>query len=277
MTITPKHMLIAAAAALLTSCGDGNKSETTETTDTATAQAANAPATEVTLTDFPSSPDFPDAKISLGTPVAMAKGDSVSIDFSFNVQNYELKSQTPDAANKNCNNSKDGQHIHFILDSKPYVALYEPKHTATVSKNSEHYLMAFLSRSYHESIKHTGAALVFHFKVDENGKMVKMDDPKTPMIFYSRPKGDYLGKDVENVLFDFYPWNVTLGADYKVMADINGTVKTIDAWKPYFLKGLPMGKNSIKLTLVDKDGKKVDGPMTEVTREFNLAADEPMR
>ena len=52
---------------------------------------------------------------------------------------------------------------------------------------------------------------------------------------------------------------------------------TMSDWKPHFLKNLPMGKSSITLTLWDKDGKKVDGPNTEVTREFNLAADEPMK
>jgi hypothetical protein len=37
-----------------------------------------------------------------------------------------------------------------------------------------------------------------------------------------------------------------------------------------------MGKSSIKLTLVDTAGNKIDGPVTEVIREFNLAKDEPM-
>ncbi len=87
------------------------------------------------------------------------------------------------------------------------MALYEPTHTATVALNSEHYVLVFLSRSYHESLKNKGAAMVYHFKVDENGKLQKMADPKTPMVFYSRPKGDYLGKDTANVLFDYYVWN----------------------------------------------------------------------
>lgn len=261
---------------LFAACGNDTQSETT-TTDSTTVQAA-----QVTMVDIPASPDYPDAKLGIGNVTATKQGeDSVKVSFAFNVQNYELKSQTADAGSKLCNNSDKGQHIHFILDNKPYVALYEPKHDVVLAKNTEHHLLVFLSRSYHESVKTQGAAAIYHFKIDENGKLQKLEEPKTPMVFYSRPKGDYLGKDTENLLFDFYVWNANLGAnDYKVKAlvktDAGETPFDVTQWKPKFINGMPMGKSSITLTLVDKDGNKVDGPETEVTREFNLAQDEPM-
>ena len=100
------------------------------------------------------------------------------------------------------------------------------------------------------------------------------------MIFYSRPKGDYFGKDVNNVLLDFYVWNCTLAPDgYKVKAEIaNQAIEaqklsaTIDKWEPHFIQNLGLGKCTVALTLVDKDGKKVDGPQTTASREFTLAA-----
>lgn len=263
---------------LFTACQNETTTETT-TTDSTTVTTPQAP--QLSMAPVSASPEFPDAKLGIGSVTAAKQGeDSVKVSFTFNVKNYELKSQTADAEGKQCNNSAQGQHIHFIMDNKPYVALYEPKHEVTLAKNTEHHLLVFLSRSYHESIKTPGAAAIYHFKVDENGKLQKLDEPKTPMVFYSRPKGDYLGKDTENLLFDFYVWNATLGADYKVKA----LVKTeggempfdITEWKPQFIKGMPMGKSSITLTLQDKDGKRVDGPETEVTREFNLSKDEPM-
>lgn len=265
------------AATLITACQQsGPNSENTENKDTAVAVMA-----PVTITDVPASPEFPDATLKLGNVTAKTKGDSTTVNFNFTVSNYQLKNQTADAGGKQCNNSDKGQHIHFILDNKPYVALYEPMHEVTLAKNTEHYLLAFLSRSYHESLKNKEAAILYHFKIDENGKLVKMEDPKTPMVFYSRPKGDYLGKDTENVLFDFYVWNASLGNDYKVKADIHtGSQDTsimISEWKAHFLKNLQMGTSTIKLTLVDKDGNKVDGPETEVSRDFNLAQDEPMK
>lgn len=263
-------------ALLFSACGDGNEKKTEETTTAAPA----APA--VSVSDVTGSPEYDGATIALGKTAAEAAGDSVKVTFNFDVKNYELKSQTADAAGKMCNNSDQGQHIHFIMDNQPYAALYEPKHAVTLAKNTEHYLMAFLSRSYHESVKTKGAALVYHFKVDENGKVQKLDDPATPMVFYSRPKGDYVGeKNTKNLLFDFYVWNTALAADSnQVLAHIKGngvdTTMVVKDWRAQFLHNMPMGKSNITLTLAGKDGKKLDGPMTEVTREFGLSADEPL-
>ena len=269
-------VVVVAATFLFVSCGQAEQHN-----EQASTENAMPSVTPVSMKDLNEPVDFPGAQIGLGNVTATPNGDSVKLSFSFTVKNYELKNQTSDANSQVCSNSDKGQHLHFILDNKPYVALYEPKHETTVLKNSEHYLLAFLSRSYHLSLKNKEAALVFHFKVDENGKLQKLDDPKTPMLFYSRPKGDYFGKDTENVLFDFYVWNATLGADYQVKTNINSGGKDtsfmITEWKPHFLKNLAMGKTKITLSLIDKNGNKVEGPETEVSREIQLSKEEPIQ
>ncbi|MBS1689029.1 MAG: hypothetical protein JSS96_09910 [Bacteroidetes bacterium] len=285
MTHTIKFLTFGLSSAiLLASCGQsGTKSETTTATDT-TKTATTTPAAPIGLKPVGNSPEFPDAQLSIASVSATKQGnDSAKVTFNFTVKNYTLGMQTADTGSKLCNNSAKGQHIHFILDEQPYTALYEPKNEVVLANNTEHYLMAFLSRSYHESIKSKGAALVYHFKIDDKGKLVKMDDPKTPMVFYSRPKGDYIGKDMTNVLLDFYVWNANLSADgYKVKADVTpegGTDAsfTISDWKSNFLNNLPQGKTKVTLTLLDKDGKQVQGPNTTVDRSINLSADEPMK
>lgn len=267
---------ILGATLLFTACGNNENKETTATDSTAAARPL-----PLELADVTGSPEFADAQISIGKVTAAEQGtDSVKVSFAFNVKNYELKGQTADAAGKMCNNSDKGQHIHFILDNKPYAALYEPTHEVVLPKNGEHYLLVFLSRSYHESLKNKGAAAIYHFKIDEKGKLQKMDEPKTPMVFYSRPKGDYTGKaNTDNLLFDFYVWNAPMAdTGYMVHAAIKGegvdTTITVKQWKAQFLKNMPLGKPSITLTLIDKAGNKVEGPNTEVTREFNLLAEE---
>src|SRR5690606_24504961 len=206
------HIGVAAAIILsAAACGE-NTTDNNTATDTVAAEASSTP---VALAEVPASPDFPGATLTMGKTRATASGDSVRVTFHFDLKNYELKAQTADAADKLCNNSKDGQHIHFILDNKPYSALYEPTHKVTLAQNTEHYLVAFSSRSYHQSLKNKEAGLLYHFKIDENGKVQQLDAPTTPMITYSRPKGDYLGKDTENILLDFYVWNATLGNNYK--------------------------------------------------------------
>ncbi len=238
-------------------------------------------APSILLSSFSESPTFPNATLKMGKVSSEVVGDSVKLSFNFDMANYELKNQTDDAVGKQCSNSDKGQHIHFIMDNKPYVALYEPKHEITLAKNTEHYLLCFLSRSYHESLKNKEASVLYHFKIDEKGKLVKLDNPKVPMVFYSRPKGDYIGKDAANVLLDFYVWNATLGADYTVSAavknDAQDTTFVVKEWKAYQLSQLQKGKYKITLTLMDKNGKKVESPQAEVTREFQLADEEPIK
>lgn len=264
------------ATLLMASCGD--TTTTTSTTDTMVV----APVAAITLTDVPASPEFPTAQLSMaGVKSEVKEGsDSVKLSFTFNVKNYELTNQTDDAGGKMCANSDKGQHIHFILDNAPYAALYEPKHEVTVALNSEHTLVCFLSRSYHQSIKEKGAALQYRFKIDGKGKLEKMPELTTPMLTYSRPKGDYVGKDMENVLLDFYVMNATLGSDYMVKADVKnettGASASFDVkdWKSNFIKGLGEGKSTVTLTLIDKDGKQVGD--NKITRNIRLSSAEPM-
>jgi hypothetical protein len=268
--------LVAAMMLLTTACnntGSGSKEE-----------AKSAVADSIHLAEVPASPDFPNAELSIdGMQATLVGKDSVKLSFNFGVKNYELKAQTSDAGTKQCNNSDKGQHIHFILDNKPYTALYEPKHEVTVPVNSEHYLMCFLSRSYHESVKSPAASVMKHFKVDLKGAVTMLDSTKMPMLFYSRPKGDYIGKDTNNLLLDFYPVNVAWGSVNRVKAvvqnETNGRSASfmLDSWKPSFIQGLGTGKASVTLTLVDKDGNPLSGPNTSITRNINLAASEPMK
>ncbi len=234
----------------------------------------------ITLTDIANAQEFPDAKLDIANVTATPAGDSVRITMTFNVSNYDLKAQTSDETSQLCSNSGDGQHIHFIHNNKPYVALYEPKHEFTVAKNSEHYVLCFLSRSYHLSLKNKEASQLYHFSVDESGQLKKLPEPSTPMVFYSRPKGDYVGKDTENILFDYYLWNTTLGNDQQLKMDISSggrdTSIMLTEWKPYFLKNLAMGKNTIRLSLVDTEGNQPEGDHTQVSRDFNLEQQEPM-
>ncbi len=275
-------LILAAGAALLASCGgSGNDTKNQTSQDTAKAQ----PMPPVSLDTASASPEFANATLGVSAKAEKAGNDSARVTFTFDVKNYDLKAQTADNTAKSCANSKDGQHIHFILDNKPYKALYEPKNEITLANGTEHYLMAFLSRSYHESVKSKGAAVLYHFSIDKNGVLKTLPDPKTPMLFYSRPKGDYIGADTTNLLLDFYVWNCNLSAaDYKVKAEINNIDRpsqqlttTVDKWAPHIIHNLGTGKSKVTLTLIDKDGKPLEGNMGSITREFNLAAQEPMK
>lgn len=258
-------ILLALLAIFSVACGGGETADTTATEET---EAPAVVEPKITITEMPESPDFPDAAI---TSMSYKQGK-----FTFGVDGgtsgYTLGTQTPDAAQKMCANSAQGQHIHLIIDNEPYAAKYDASFDYDVA-DGDHYLLAFLSRSYHESIKHASAAKVAMISV-KNKTVTGQKEVTEPMLFYSRPKGTYTGKDTENVMLDFYLANVTLGADYKVKAEVGGETFMIDTWKPFFLKGLPMGEHTVTLTLVDAEGNAVDTPLNPVSRTITLAEDK---
>lgn len=250
-------------ALLFTACQNTGTEPSTDE-ETTTEEVQESAAKQYTLTAFEPSASFPGATLS------DVKYDHGS--FEFGVSNYELGAQTEDAPQKMCANSAEGQHIHLILNDEPYAAKYTPSFSYELDEG-EHYMLAFLSRSYHESIKTKEAHLAKKIEVVE-GFIAEMEDITEPMLFYSRPKGTYVGeKDTKKVMLDFYLLNADLGSDYKVKAQINGEEHLIDSWQPYYIEGLPMGENTIKLTLVDAEGNTVDTPLNPVTRTFNLVED----
>jgi len=219
-----------------------------------------------TLTPFTKSASFKNAKIQ-----EMTFKEGV-FDFQIEDGPYKLGLQTPDAPAKMCANSAKGQHIHLIIDNEPYAAKYTAEFEYEIP-DGDHYLLAFLSRSYHESIKAPGAFTARKVSVKDNS-IAGNESVTTPMLFYSRPKGTYTGKDTKKVMLDFYTTNLTLGeGKYKVMAKINGEEHMLDKWQPYYIEGLAMGDNTVELSLLDKDGKLADVPLNPVSRTFKLVAD----
>jgi hypothetical protein len=224
---------------------------------------------EITLTPSEPSTEFPDAAITK----FKLQNDSDSTRYSFEMKNYVLGNQTADASAKLCANSAKGQHIHLILNNGPYEAWYTPSFSKKLAEG--HYVsMTFLSRSYHESIKSSKTYELKQYNVGKDAGTKNNDiDLKAPMLFYSRPKGEYTGKDTRKVLLDFFLVNTSLKANgNRVRATINGKEFMITDWKPYYIEGLPMGESTVKLELLDKDNKPVtcDKMFQTVERKITL-------
>ena len=278
-------ILSSATAMLLVACPAPEKKETAATKAPAKAAsqptaAASQPAAMMPVGDkvaakdgltlyyLKGSPDFGTAKLTMTAP----DGDKVAgpkVKFDFNVENYELKAQTAAPPAKMLANSGKGQHIHLILNNAPYMAKYDAGFE--IDLEPKHYVaLAFLSRSYHESVKAKTAFAISQFTVGD-GKVAPADFTK-PHMFYSRPKGTYKGADTKRLMLDFYLVNADLSPDgMKVRATINGTEFMLTKWAAYVIEGLPMGEVKVKLELLDKDGQAVPGPFNTVERSVTLA------
>ena len=215
---------------------------------------------KITLSKLEGSPPYLNAKISIAS---ITLDDDNEYAFSFDVSDYELGAKTINTVENQLANSDKGQHIHFIINNGPYSAHYTNNFKKKL-KNGNNVILAFLSRSYHESLKNPNAFVLTQIgdeKVDLNNEF----------LFYSRPKGTYKGKDTEKLLLDFYLINTTISPEgNKVKATINDTEFIITEWAPYYLQGLPKGNVKIKLELVNSEGELIDSPFNPSIRNVTL-------
>jgi len=273
-----KSYLLLSAALLFgfTACDSQRQAQEAETQEPIVAvEEGPTPAGEVMskgdlrVYAFDDTQNYPEAQLKLNTPAAGSTVTAGPVEFNYSLSNYELTRMTPHDNAEHMANSMEGQHIHNIVDNEPYTAHYETTFTKDL-KEGNHVILSFLSRSYHESLKHKGA---YDLRVVSAGNPAEKSDFNTEgqHLFYSRPKGEYAGNDTQKIMLDFYLVNTDLAADgNKVRATINGTEFMLDRWLPYIIEGLPMGENTIKLELVDNSGKVVEGPFNTVERKITL-------
>jgi hypothetical protein len=284
-------------AAALFACGGGNDNlppppppPPVPATDAATPVATTTststspskpPPPPVTLTPGAASPD-PTAPLPTVAITAPGKDQIVpndkAVDFSvkLDVKNW----QTATGSN----------HVHLILDNKPYKAIYDTKAPVKLSEltggeaiaEGQHVLVAFPSRANHESVKTKGALVVVPFWVGKKGDG-KTDPTKKPMLIYSRPKGDYKGEMANHVLIDFYVANVTL-AEGKEHVNVTVTGPGIDKpleakvekfGTPLYLDNLQNGSYDVKTELVDASNKLIEGSWNSTTRSIKIDHDSP--
>lgn len=256
-----KIILFASIFLIFSACQDSSKTDKKEETKKPT------PALKYKITPFSASQAYPDAKIE---SVSLKEG---KMDFKIADGSYKLGVQTPDVAQKNCANSAKGQHIHALIDDQPYAARYTASFDDLKFSDGDHNFLAFLSRSYHESIKTSDAHTALKVSV-KDGSFESTTPITDPMIWYSRPKGTYKGKaNTDKVMLDFYLVNTDLKGENQVKADINGEVHMLSTWQPYYIEGLEMGENKITLSLLDKDGNLVKAPQNPISRTFTLDVD----
>ena len=229
----------------------------------------------VTLVKGSHGSDFDEVSFDILTPTdgSLVEGDSIDVVVS--VGGVELKAPTPGEGANSLAYSHDGQHIHVIINNEPYMAMYDTTFRVSPIEEGENTMIAFPSRSWHESVKKAGAVIARTFYHNKEG--TPTFDKTAPTLVYSRPKGTYTGKDAAKVMLDFYLLNVDLSADgYRVIASIDGAViDTIDAWVPYYIEGLKDGEHTIGLQLIDADGAVVEnGPYGTVERTITIAPAE---
>ena len=212
---------------------------------------------EILLTKLEDSAKMEEAELKL---LELTKKNDNNFSFNFDIQNFELGIQTDNENVFKIANSKKGQHIHLILNNDPYFAKYSSNFEHKLDTNNN-IILAFLSRSYHESVKNKNA-----FVLTQTGDQY---DLNSEFLFYSRPKGSYKIEDSNDILLDFYLVNTDISKNgNKVRATIQNQEFIIDEWCPYLINGLKKGEVSVKLELLDPNGELIKTPFNPTFRSF---------
>ena len=212
----------------------------------------------IELNELKGSVNFINSKLTLKEYIV----DSTSNKFTFEVESYKLGNQTEKTHVPNLANSDKGQHIHLITNNGPYSAHYESEFEKYIEEKNS-IILAFLSRSYHESVKNKNAYVLM-----QTGEKYNLNNE---YIFYSRPKGKYSGNAAEKILLDFYLVNTEISKEgNRVRVTINDQEFMIYKWVPYYIEGLQKGETTIKLELLNNNNKLVETEFNPTTRTINI-------
>jgi hypothetical protein len=195
-----------------------------------------------------------------------------------------------------------GNHIHVILDNQPYEAYYELGQAFELRNLAagKHTLRVFPSRPWHESYKNDGAFQMVKFTVKGGGDNSKPTttnngqtmappregkdfpasaagdvNPAKPLLTYSRPKGEYKDADADPIMIDFWLTGAKLkgdGGEYRVRYIVDDDEpRFLDKWEPIWLSGWINGKHTVRLELLDKEGRPIEnGGYNTTSREISV-------
>lgn len=291
-------------AVLIASFATGNRDEASTTTTTT---LAPPPAQTLTLVPRPQKildlmkargeqdQAKPTIKIVSPRKDAVINGSKVEVKLDLS---GDLKGYMP---HKDPATGK-GNHIHVILDNQPYEAYYElgqPFELRNLAAG-KHTLRVFPSRPWHESYKDDGAFQMVKFTVNGGGDASKPTttnsgqtmappregkdfpasaagdvNPSKPLLTYSRPKGEYKDADADPIMIDFWLTGAKLkgdGGEYRVRYIVDDDEpRFIDKWEPIWLSGWISGKHTVRLELLDKEGRPVEnGGYNTTSREISV-------
>ena len=212
---------------------------------------------EISLTKLNSGPKtFDNSKLELKEYTFDNKNN---YSFDFEVSDFSLGKQTPNDFNFDLANSSKGQHIHLIVNNGPYFAKYSNSFKQKL-KHQNNTILAFLSRSHHESVKSEKA-----YSLIQTGN--EKFDSNTKLLFYSRPKGEYIGSVSKKILLDFYLVNTEISKDgNKVKVTIDESEFIVTDWQPYLIEGLDDGEHTIKIELIDSIGNLIPSYYNSASR-----------
>lgn len=216
---------------------------------------------------------FAETRLGMATPeegAAVAQGDTVLV--SFTLSGFDLGVPTPGSLERGLALAAEGQHIRLLVgDRREMVVtdLDEPVVLADLPPGI-HHLRAVPVTEWYESIKTPGAFVHRVIQVGEADSAPRQDDG--PVLTPVRPWGDYRGAAADSILVDVHLAGVRLSEDgIRLRLTVEGLGRAeMTRWTPHVMVGLPDGVHTIRLELVDEQGRRLPGSLARAERVITV-------
>lgn len=184
-------------------------------------------------------------------------------ELKFIVQGKILGTKTEGAENFEGRKSELGTYLHVLLNDSIHIRNSYRLIPYTLPEGS-YKMLAFISRSFDESVKLPSASYAKYFEV-KSGRTVKSTNLDAAVLCLNSPYGTYSKDEADNIILDYYLYKTVIGKNgNRVSVNIDNQKNfLIEDWKAYYIKGLGLGKHSISLELQNSLGQVIYGPVIE--------------
>lgn len=242
-------------------------------------------ASDIRVVPVEASPEPDSAAVHIVFPKEGEIKSENPVRVQIRVEGFPIGYNSDFQRDKEVRNDKQGQTLHLFVDDRPYFEINEPIEDVTNSEEIDldqlfitklpfkldpgiHILRVIPVRSFGESLKgdECFAASYFYMK-DKKGKA---PDLKRPYLTYNEPEGVFSTE--KPILLDFYISNTQLSQDgYKVRLTLDGSDKRIlTSWTPYYIYGLKKGDHTLKLELLDPEGRVIPSLFNDTQRTITV-------
>jgi hypothetical protein len=237
---------------LLSSCARDTKETTLSSTDSVLLAQSNSPSLPLTFSSIDSLAFFPDAMVELYTPLGNQIFKPGKVPFEFNVKNFPLRAA-----------STSSPRLRMILNGSDPEGYSSPIFQKELTRGT-YRVVAYLVDEKGLALKNFGNYVDRDFMVGDSRPFPYSAEP---YLAVNLPKNGQILAYGEPLVLDF----LILGGDLeldklKVKVLIHGDSTELTSPNSIRIANLPKGDHQLKIQLLRKDNKELDGPFSSSTK-----------
>jgi hypothetical protein len=207
---------------------------------------------KVTFYQYEDSSSYPDAILELYTPLGNQIFKPGKVPFEFNIKNFEFEEGVA-----------ENPRLFLILNGGDPVGFFSPIFQRELTVGT-YRVVAYLVDEEGLSLKSFGNYVDRDFLVGDSRPFPYSAEPYLALNY---PRNAQILPMGEELVIDF----LVLGGDMKldglkVQISVNDFSYEIDHMQPIRVSNLPKGDYQVRVKLVRKDGKELEGPFSSITK-----------